>query len=427
MLLLLLPSRSYFYRKSSLFEKTLTPNWIAAIAVVIAASIWLAAFSYKHQEYATELWWQFDFYADAPRSLRATAGLVGTGLLLSLWRLLRPSPPEPTLPAAADLNQLVPIIRRSSNTSAHLALLGDKEILHSASGNSFLMYGIAGPSWVACGDPVGPVEEWKELIWQFHEMCDRHGGWTVFYQVSPDHLPLYLDLGLSPLKIGEEARVSLRSFSLEGAINKPLRHWHRKPESEGCTFEILQPDRLALVMPVIRTISDAWLEFKNTREKRFSLGFFDEKYLERLPLAIVRQNGKPIAFANLWAGDIKEEISVDLMRHMPDCPAGVMDYLLIEIMLWGSSQGYQWFNLGMAPLAGLESRQAAPFWNQLGTFVYHHGGHFYNFEGLRRYKDKFRPVWEPKYLVSPGGVAVFRVLTNIASMISGGFAGVVTK
>jgi phosphatidylglycerol lysyltransferase len=427
MLVLLLPCRSYFYRKSSLLGRSLSPAWVGSITVVVGASIWLSVFSYKHIEYARELWWQFGFDGDAPRSLRAGAGVIGAALVFTLARLMRPSPPEPQLPDPADLDRITPIIQRSPSTSAFLAFLGDKEILPSANGQAFLMYAISGRSWVVMGDPVGPREEWKELIWQFHELSDRYGGWTVFHQVRGDSLPLYLELGLSTLKLGEEARVPLANFSLEGHANKPMRHWHRKPESEGCTFEVIRPTEIRPLLPQLREISDLWLEHKNTREKGFSLGCFREDYLLRLPLALVRVNGEIVAFANIWAGDSKEELSIDLMRHLPQAPAGIMDYVFIELMLWGKAQGYHWFNLGMATLSGLENRSIAPFWNQLGTFLFRHGEHFYNFQGLRQYKDKYNPTWEPRYLVSPGGVAVFRVLTSVATMISGGLAGVVRK
>jgi phosphatidylglycerol lysyltransferase len=141
----------------------------------------------------------------------------------------------------------------------------------------------------------------------------------------------------------------------------------------------------------------------------------------------VRREGKLLAFANLWLGGGKEELSVDLMRHLPDAPHGVMDYLFLHVMLWGAQQGYQWFNLGMAPLSGLEDRALAPLWNRLGALVFHHGEHFYNFQGLRQYKAKFDPQWEPKYLAFPGGLTLPRILTNIAALISGGLKGVLTK
>jgi len=81
----------------------------------------------------------------------------------------------------------------------------------------------------------------------------------------------------------------------------------------------------------------------------------------------------------------------------------------------------------MAPLSGLESHELAPLWNRLGAFVFSHGEHFYNFQGLRQYKEKFDPEWSPKYLACPGGMALPRILTNLGSLISGGVKGVVAK
>jgi len=101
-----------------------------------------------------------------------------------------------------------------------------------------------------------------------------------------------------------------------------------------------------------------------------------------------------------------------------------MEYLYVMLMLWGREQGYQWFNLGMAPFSGLESHALAPAWTRLGALLYTHGGQLYNFQGLRRFKDKFDPVWEAKYLASPGGTVPPRVLANIATLVSGGMRGV---
>ena len=88
---------------------------------------------------------------------------------------------------------------------------------------------------------------------------------------------------------------------------------------------------------------------------------------------------------------------------------------------------YLWFNLGMAPLAGIEARQFAPLWAKAGAWLYRHGEHFYNYQGLRQYKEKFDPVWEPRYLASPGGLALPHILVNVAALISGGLTGVVRK
>jgi phosphatidylglycerol lysyltransferase len=212
--------------------------------------------------------------------------------------------------------------------------------------------------------------------------------------------------------------VPLESFSLDGAAFKDFRHALNKIEREDATFEIIPEERVPEILPELRIVSDAWLHAKNVREKGFSLGFFKDDYLAQCPLAVVRLDGRIVAFANLWLGAEKEELSVDLMRHLPDAPSGIMDYLFCRLMLWGREEGYAWFNLGMAPLSGLESSSLAPLWHRVGALVFRHGEHFYNFQGLRQYKEKFNPVWRPRYLATQGGLVVPRVLTNVAALIS---------
>jgi phosphatidylglycerol lysyltransferase len=422
----LLLSHRFFYRPASLLGERFSPAWIAASVAVIAGSLWLGAFAYRHVEYSQELWWQFTLDGDAPRFLRASVGAIALAVLVGTLRLFRPAPPEPSAPAKEEIAKARPLIDASTDTTAHLALLGDKRLLFSESGSSFIMYGIEGRSWVAMGDPIGLPEEGKELVWRFRELSDHHGGWPVFYEAGAENLPLYLDLGLTPVKIGEEARVLLADFSLDGGRHKGLRYAYAHMMREGAVFAVLPPGDVAPLLPELRAISDAWLAGKNTQEKRFSLGFFSDAYVAQCPAAVVRQEGRIVAFANIWAG-AREELSLDLMRHRPDAAPGIMEFLFVALMLWGKDQGYRWFNLGMVPLAGLEDRSLAPFWNRLGAQVFRHGEHFYNFQGLRQFKEHFDPQWRPKYLISPGGFVLPYILANIASLISGGLKGAVTK
>ncbi len=426
----LLPSRAQFYRHASLFGERFTPGWIIAIIVVLACSIWLGFFSYQHVEYSNALWWEFSFggEGEAPRFLRAMVGALAVVLFFSIAKLLRPAPFEPVAPSAAERATIQALAMAYSCTYAHLARLGDKALLFNERRDAFLMYGVEGRSWVAMGDPVATDEtERRELAWRFRELCERHGGWPVFYQVHPEHLGLYVELGLTLLKFGEEARVRLADFSLEGKARKTLRNTVNRLERDGYRFEILDGPAIAALLPQLRQVSDAWLSDKNTREKGFSLGFFDEDYLQSGPLAIVRQGTTIVAFANLWqGGDV--ELSVDLMRFTPESPAGLMDYLFIQLMLWGRAQGYIGFNLGMAPLAGLQNRSFAPLWNRFGALVFGRGEAFYNFRGLHQYKDKFSPEWEARYLALPNGIMVLpRVLADLTALIAGGFKGVIGK
>ncbi|MEN6494577.1 MAG: bifunctional lysylphosphatidylglycerol flippase/synthetase MprF [Thermoguttaceae bacterium] len=427
MFAILWPARPFFYRKSSLLRQPLDGEHLVSVALVLIGSVWLGLLAHRHVEYSGELWWQFAFDASAPRFLRATVGATALLVAFAAYRLLRPAVPRPRPPTREDLATARQIAAASPNTHGALALLGDKMLLFNAPRTAMLMYGVRGQSWVAMGDPIGPADQRAELAWRFREMCDRYEAWPVFYQVGRDNLPIYLDLGLTLLKLGEEARVALAAFSLEGSSYRDLRQTVHRLTRDGCWLEVVPAEDVPPLLPSLRQISDAWLAAKNTREKGFSLGRFDEDYLRHFPAAVVRRNGRIVAFANLLEGADKEELSVDLMRHPPDAPDHVMEYLFVELMLWGKAHGYRWFNLGMAPLSGLTDDALAPIWNRVGVFLFRHGEHFYNFQGLRQFKGKFHPHWRPQYLASPGGLALPRILTDAATLIAGGFKGLITK
>jgi phosphatidylglycerol lysyltransferase len=426
-LLVFLPCRKEFYRKAAVFARRFEPFWFVLIAIVIICSVWVGFFSYRHLEYSNQLWWQFAFHSDAPRFLRATSGVIIVILLYAVTQLLLPHKPKKAIPPLEELQAVRQIVNSSPETSANLALLGDKQFLLSERKNAFIMYSVAGRSWIAMGDPVGPQDEWNELLWQFRELCNHYNGWPVFYQIENIHLDLYLDIGMSFLKLGEEARVDMESFSLEGSANRDLRQAHNKIQKQGYTFEIIPQEQIGRVIDNLQSISDLWLKEKNTREKKFSLGSFSREYISNFPIAVIRRNADIVAFANVWETGQKKELSVDLMRHLPDCPNGIMDYLFAETMLWGKEQGYEWFSLGMAPLSGLADNALSPLWHKVGTFIFRHGEHFYNFSGLRQYKQKFNPVWQPRYLACPRGLMLPRILTNLVSLISSGITGTVAR
>jgi phosphatidylglycerol lysyltransferase len=425
----LAPAHWLFYRRASLFSTTFSVGWIVSIVAVFGCATWLVLFSYKHVAYSSDLWWEFSFYqGGAPRALRALVAAAAAGLLFALASLIRPRRLAPEPPTEAELAQALPLIKQFPSAQAHLALMGDKTLLFDPGGKAFVMYDIEGRSWVTMGDPVGNDDAARrELVWMFLDQCERAGGWAVFYQVSPEDLDLYLEVGMSLLKIGEEARVRLATFNLDGKSKKTLRGTVNKLARDGLRLEIVPADEVAPLLPRLKVISDAWMLDKRVREKRFSLGAFDPHYLVRTPMAVVWQNDQIVGFANLFLNETKQEASLDLMRFLPDGPSGIMDYLFVELMQWARQEGYSWFNLGMAPLAGLQNRRQAPLWNRFGALVFGRGERFYNFRGLHRYKDKFDPEWEARYMAVPGGIALPMILANVASLISGGLSGVVRR
>ena len=141
-------------------------------------------------------------------------------------------------------------------------------------------------------------------------------------------------------------------------------------------------------------------------------------------VGVVRFNGRVVAFITLWRSGQKAEVEVDLMRYTAAAPPSIMRYALVQAILWAKGQGFGWFNLGSAPLSGIRIAAVAPVWNQLAVAAREAGERYYNFKGVRAFKEWFTPEWEPSYLVSPGGTKRPIVLANIASLVSGGLGGV---
>lgn len=424
----LLPCRKSFTRHSALLSEPLSVDWIVAVLAIVGSTVWLVFFNYRHVDYANELWWKFSLHGNASRAMRAMAGAMVLLLFFGARKLLRPAGPEPHRPNEDELAELRGIMQTHPSPAAALALLRDKAVLFGETRRSFIMYGVVNRIWVAMGEPVGHKEDFQDLIWNLRMQSDRHGGRLVFYEIGDENMALYADVGFSFFKLGEEAIVPLAGFSLEGPEHKEMRYVYRKVEKLGYAFEVVPREAVPALLPRLREISNAWMKDKGGKEKGFSLGCFDEAYLQEFPVAIVRDaQGGIVAFANLWPGDGRSELSMDLMRYVPESPNGIMDYLFISLFLWGSRQGYASFNMGMAPLAGLENHPLGPIWMRAGVWIFLHGENFYNFQGLRRYKDKFNPQWRPRYLASFGGVQLPNELIGITTLISGSARKVVAK
>ena len=486
-LVVLIPCRRYFDRRSALLSGPASPGWAVAVGLVLVGAVALGLFAYREVAYADDLWWHFAVRSDAPRFLRGIAGAGVVVLVAGVIRLMRSAPRAVGVdPTPEALDRARAVIARTGDTEANLALLADKRLLFmpdvepGGPEDGFVMYAPQGESWIAMGGPVGPEATREALAWAFRGAAEAAGARPVFYEAPEADLPLLLDVGLVPYKLGEEARVPLAGFTLDGSSRKKLRQTQRKLDAL-CTVEVIPASGVAEILPELRRVSDAWLGGKAGAEKGFSLGLFDETYLGNFPVAVVQlatdtgasggtevtdapgepasglrpedeaarpvatdARGPIVAFANLWANDrlagatvdapeARAELSIDLMRFDREAaPPGVMEYLFTWLMVWGAAEGYGAFSLGMAPMSGLEptgdARALAPLWNPAGALLYRHGEHFYNFQGLRAYKSKFDPEWEPRYLAVPRGrVALAASLLDVTTRIAGGLGGLVRK
>ncbi|MEI6818324.1 MAG: bifunctional lysylphosphatidylglycerol flippase/synthetase MprF [Verrucomicrobiota bacterium] len=415
-LLALLPFKAQFHRQAVIWTRRFSLQWWALILSIVGLSIWFGFYSFREVPYAKDLWWEYSFDSDASRLLRGVAGSALILVFVALLQYFRPAPPRARAPQL-PMDRILEMVAHTSRCSSALALVGDKEFLFNHEQSAFLMYGDQGRTRVAMADPVGDETKFEDLYWRFVEQAHDEGMRVAFYQVGASMIPVSVEMGMRIYKLGEEAMVPLDTFDLASSGLKKFRKVMNRMDREGWTFEIWQPPQVVARLGELRAVSDAWLAHHNAKEKGFSLGRFEDDYLCRLPVAVILIGGQVVAFGNVWPGNGKEELSTDLMRHTPDAPNGVMDCLFVSLMLWGKEQGYRWFDLGMAPLSGLAEYQFAPLWSRIGGLIYDKGEAFYNFNGLRAWKSKFQPLWQPRYLALSKAWDLPAAILDITSLI----------
>ncbi|WP_235886173.1 phosphatidylglycerol lysyltransferase domain-containing protein [Paenibacillus cymbidii] len=340
--------------------------------------------------------------------------------MLFLLSALRRDGSIAALPDRRQLDELAHYLQRTQqgNLLTHTLFLGDKYLFWTKDGKHLFPYARTRNKLIVLGDPIGPAESAGAAIGEWKTFADKHALHVVFYQATADYLPLYHEHGYRFFKLGEEALVPLSTFRLSGKSNAALRSVKNRFEREGCRFAMAEPPHGEALMARLRVVSDRWLAGR--KEKGFSLGWFEPDYIQRAPVALLTDGSDElIAFATLMpCYDSGTTTSIDLMRHLPDAPNGTMDYLFINLFEWAKEQGYAQFNLGMAPLSSVGQTETAFREEKLARLVFRYGGPWYGFEGLRRYKDKFNPVWEPRYLAYPASVPLSVLTVELLLLVS---------
>lgn len=306
-----------------------------------------------------------------------------------------------TVGEAPDLDRVRHLLETyGGDLDAGLVFLGDKQLYwYTVDGEDrcAIQLKTEADNVIVMGEPMGNPEDVDDCIREFIRHVDVLGYDLVFYEVSRDFIMKLHDFGFHFMKFGEAALVNLDEFTMEGRNRRSARNVLNKFEKEGYSFKISEPPFDDKTMKTFKAISDQWLG--NRGEKGFSLGFFDEDYLNRGPVAVVEnEEGSIVSFANLMPVYKKGYATIDLMRHDPETsPNGTMDFLFLNLFLYFKEQGMHWFDLGMAPLANVGINEHSFLQEKLAYFVFKFGGNIYSFEGLRTYKSKYATRWDAKY------------------------------
>ncbi len=362
--------------------------------------------------------------------LRAAAYLL---LCYGVVEVLRPVLRAQAVPAT-ERERAFEVVRRQGQLSlAHFALGPNMSYFWSESGWSFLAYRASHGIAVVLGDPIGPREELASLLESFQAFCHEQDWKLAIYQASSQTLQTFERATIHAIEVGEEAIIDTATFTLQGKIGAPVRHAIARAKRGGISIRFWQGE--ALPEPVfeqMKRISAAWLSAHHTHSQMgFSMGRFPTDWSPNLlTAAALGPDGAIQAFVTwtpLYAAD---GWTLDNMRRTAETVPGTMEYLIAASVEWARARGYRHMSLSLAPLATPSDdlkdlaflstpkrwriSSSARLLQRSAAYLHDRGLLLGNYRSLYFFKQKFHPVWEPRYLIVEDVSTLPRALIALA-------------
>ncbi len=304
------------------------------------------------------------------------------------------------------------------STMDYFKVWPDKSYFFSPGRDSFLSFRTIGGVAFVLNDPVGPDDKARETTSKAFLSYCMENGWVAVFLI-PDEPSLYNRLGLSLLKVGEEATINLERFTSVTSQSKYFRYVRRKLEGDGYKMIRYRPPVLKAILDEAQSVSMKWLTLPHHREYGFLQGEFDMAYLKGCTIDTLRDNrGEMVAFINEVPSFKPGEATFDMMRHIPGLHWGAMDYLFLRTMIALREEGFQTFNFGVAPFVGVGEGKSATFMEKTINQMFERLDRFVHAKGLRQYKLKFEPEWKESYIAYQGGpLGLLRTALNISRIL----------
>lgn len=338
--------------------------------------------------------------------------LCFSAALYGMVLLLRPVtatllPDEVEQQSAAQLTHLY-----GTNSISYFALEAGKSYFFSASQKSVISYVLEGNVAVVAGDPIGPEEEMLTMMQEFIDFC-RQQDWTiVFWQVRDVFADLYHSCGLHMLKMGEDAVVDTKTFTLAGKAMANVRSSAKRAEKEGLRVvfyrgQVQDCEQLAQM----ERISQTWLASKGGSEMGFSMGRFDpygdEEQITALAVSAANKVHAFVTFVPIYG---RNGWGLDLMRRAEVAAPGTMELLLARSIEHLKNAGADVVSLGLATLANAScTHDDETFLHTSIDFFTRLFGNQEKNQSLFNFKKKFQPRWESRYLVFSSTLTLPRV------------------
>lgn len=293
----------------------------------------------------------------------------------------------------------------------------DKEFFFSESGQAMIAFRQVRGFALALSDPVAKdIKDGKKAIAEFISFTADNGLSPAFVQAGSDYLKDYAKLDFNRMIMGEEAVVDLDHFTLDGPAGKEARYYLNRFAKEGFSFQTY-PELSTGLFQKLKQVNDEWLTIPHYVERTFTEGHLDIKTLEKEAIFTVEDSGGAvICFATVVEYPKSGLALLDLLRRRADVPNGAMDFLVYNLEGYFQEKNFRQFDLSLAPLSGIPKEATIP--EKTLKFAYKNLNELYRFTGLRKFKDKFRPNWSPRYLVYQSNISLPFLIYAVLSATS---------
>jgi phosphatidylglycerol lysyltransferase len=322
-----------------------------------------------------------------------------TLVIFAMTQLLRPVI-APRV-AAAERAKLATLLRKwGCNYISHLAVHGASSY-HWLDSEACVAFTLRGRTALALGDPIGPPQAMKRAVREFVAYCDKQDWIPAFYQV--DDPGLYRDAGMTLVPVGSEALIRTADFQLAGKARADLRYAARRSEREGVSISFAPgPEVLSRHAEQLRAVSGRWLQSRRGPELGYSLGTLATLTDPDIVVGLAFNAGGILdAFVSWLPAPARNAWTLDLMRRRPNSTYGVMEALILKSIEEARSRGIAELSLGMTPRT-IATREASGGMDRAMRAMYWGLDRFQRSNSLHRFKAKFNPAWEDRYLAVPG-------------------------
>ncbi|WP_190088698.1 phosphatidylglycerol lysyltransferase domain-containing protein [Streptomyces melanogenes] len=285
----------------------------------------------------------------------------------------------------------------------YFALRREKSVIWSPTGKAAVAYRVVGGVSLASGDPIGDPEAWPGAIEPWLAEAREHGWTPAVMGASEEAGTIYARHGLDALELGDEALVETADFTLDGRAMRTVRQAYNRVKRAGYEVRIRRhADIPADEMSELLRKADDWRDGATERGFSMALGRLgDPADGQCVMLECTDGNGDLRAVLSFvpWGPN---GLSLDLMRRDRESENGLMEFMVIELLQRAKEIQITQVSLNFAMFRSVFERGsklgAGPvlrLWRSLLSFF----SRWWQIESLYRANAKYRPIWEPRFML----------------------------